>query len=204
MLDPGDVDNICRLAKQWSDLTYEPGATVEQIQEVNQRAIEYAERAITMAPKVRLAKEAQEAARTALQLEPQNDLAHHLMGRWHFEMAQINFVVRQLIRLVYGAALAPGRFEDALAEFEAAVAINPHKLIHRWKEDAELLLDKLKGEYEGKGSKFDAAVTWGPLTGSDMQQQNPGEEGQSRPGGAGGAGRQVAGTSSNAGEGDGR
>ena len=80
---------------------------------------------------VRLAKEAQEAARTALQLEPQNDLAHHLMGRWHFEMAQINFVVRQLIRLVYGAALAPGKFEDALAEFEAAVALNPHKLIHR-------------------------------------------------------------------------
>jgi hypothetical protein len=52
MLNPGDIDNICRLAKQWSDLTYEPGATVEQIQDVNQRAIEYAERAIMMAPKV--------------------------------------------------------------------------------------------------------------------------------------------------------
>lgn len=81
--------------------------------------------------KVRLAKEAQEAARTALALEPGNDLAHHLMGRWHYEMAQINFVVRQLIRIVYGAALAPGRFEDALSEFEAAVGLNPGKLIHR-------------------------------------------------------------------------
>lgn len=51
-LDPGDVELICRLAKQWSDLTYEDGATVEQIQEVNTKAVEYAERAIAMAPKV--------------------------------------------------------------------------------------------------------------------------------------------------------
>lgn len=51
-LEPGNVELICRLAKQWSDLTYEDGATVEQIQEVNGKAIEYAERAITMAPKV--------------------------------------------------------------------------------------------------------------------------------------------------------
>jgi hypothetical protein len=51
-LDPDDVELICRLAKQWSDLTYEDGVTVEQIQEVNAKAIEYAERAITMAPKV--------------------------------------------------------------------------------------------------------------------------------------------------------
>lgn len=84
-----------------------------------------------MSEQVRLAKEAQEAARTALSLEPDNDLAHHLMGRWHFEMAQINFVVRQLIKLVYGAALAPGKFEDALMEFETAVRLNPTKLIHR-------------------------------------------------------------------------
>jgi len=81
--------------------------------------------------KVRLAKEAREAAVTALEMEPGNDLAHHLMGRWHFEMAQINFVVRQLIKLVYGASLAPGTFADAVSEYQAAVALNPGKLIHR-------------------------------------------------------------------------
>lgn len=31
--------------------------------------------------KVRLAKEAQEAARTAIVVDPQSDIAHHLMGR---------------------------------------------------------------------------------------------------------------------------
>jgi hypothetical protein len=81
--------------------------------------------------KVRLAKEAREAAVAAVELEPANDLAHHLMGRWHFEMAQINFVVRQLIKLVYGASLAPGTFADALTEYQTAVALNPGSLIHR-------------------------------------------------------------------------
>jgi hypothetical protein len=54
-----------------------------------------------LAVQVRLAKEAQEAARTAVDLDPSNDLAHHLMGRWHFEMAQINFVLRQVCCVAY-------------------------------------------------------------------------------------------------------
>jgi hypothetical protein len=52
-LEPGNREYLCRLAKQWSDLTYEEGATVEQIQEVNAKAVEYADRVIAMAPKVR-------------------------------------------------------------------------------------------------------------------------------------------------------
>lgn len=52
MLEPVNREYLCRLAKQWSDLTYEEGATVEQIQEVNSKAMEYAERVISMAPKV--------------------------------------------------------------------------------------------------------------------------------------------------------
>lgn len=51
-LEPGNREYLCRVAKQWSDLTYEEGATVEQIQEVNAKAMEYAERVVAMAPKV--------------------------------------------------------------------------------------------------------------------------------------------------------
>ncbi|GBF98259.1 hypothetical protein Rsub_10922 [Raphidocelis subcapitata] len=154
-LDPSNLENLCRVAKQWSDLTYEPGATTDDVVVANSKAVEYADRAIALAPqwsggyvaacvsrgrlalvsdnktKVRLAKEAREAAVTALELDPTDDLAHHLMGRWHYEMAQINFVVRQLVRLVYGASLAPGTLTDALAEFQAAAALSPGRLIHR-------------------------------------------------------------------------
>ena len=58
--------------------------------------------------KVRLAHDAREEAVIALALEPGNDLAHHLMGRWHYEMANLNVVVRTLVRVMYGTSLAPG------------------------------------------------------------------------------------------------
>ena len=58
--------------------------------------------------KVKLAHDAREEAVTALALEPSNDLAHHLMGRWHYEMANLNVVVRTLVRVMDGTALAPG------------------------------------------------------------------------------------------------
>jgi hypothetical protein len=52
-LEPANIEYISRLAKQWSDLTYEEGVTIEQIQEANGKAIEYAERVIAMSPHVR-------------------------------------------------------------------------------------------------------------------------------------------------------
>jgi hypothetical protein len=51
-LQPGDLECVCRLAKVMSDLTYEPGASNEQVVEVNAKAVEYAERGVALAPKV--------------------------------------------------------------------------------------------------------------------------------------------------------
>lgn len=51
-LEPTNLEYLCRLAKQWSDLTYEEGASSTQIAEANTKGVEYAERAIALAPKV--------------------------------------------------------------------------------------------------------------------------------------------------------
>ena len=58
--------------------------------------------------KVSLAHDARQEAVIALAVEPSNDLAHHLMGRWHSEMANLNMVARTVVRVVYGTSLAPG------------------------------------------------------------------------------------------------
>jgi len=39
--------------------------------------------------KVELAASARKDTEAALAADPENDLAHHLMGRWHTEMAQV-------------------------------------------------------------------------------------------------------------------
>lgn len=142
-------------AKQWSDLTfYHDVRSDRERQLVNLKALEYAERAITEHPdhhggylssciskgrlalftdnrtKARLAKEAQEAAHKALELGPDNDLSHHLMGRWHYEMAKINVVMRTLVRVMYGTSLRTGTREDALAAYRRAIELAPHRLVH--------------------------------------------------------------------------
>ena len=80
--------------------------------------------------KVRLAHDARAEAVTALALEPSNDLAHHLMGRWHSEMANLNVMVRTLVRVMYGTALAPGQLHNCLRKKESLTCFSqPTSLI---------------------------------------------------------------------------
>ncbi|BDA42221.1 probable regulator of microtubule dynamics protein 3 [Coccomyxa sp. Obi] len=162
-LVPNTVDTLCLAAKAWSDVTYldeietnkREGLSIQDKQNVNLKAMEYAKQAITMSPtralphvaccismgrmavfsdnktKVRYAKEAREHAVIALEKEPGNDLAHHLMGRWHWEMANINGIVRALIRIMYGTDLATGSHAAALHHYRKAAELNPHRLVHR-------------------------------------------------------------------------
>ena len=46
-------------------------------------------------------------------------------------MAQINFVLRTLVRVMYGTALLPGTRQQALASFQRAAELAPQRLIHK-------------------------------------------------------------------------
>lgn len=155
-LVPTSVTYLSMAAKCWSDLTfYYDVRTDRERQLVNLKAMEYAEKCIEAAPhesfghvalcvskgrlalftdnktKVRLAKEAQQCAYKAMDCDPNSDVAHHLMGRWHYEMAQINVVLRTLVRIMYGTALSPGTRADALASYRRAAELAPQRMIHR-------------------------------------------------------------------------
>ena len=52
--------------------------------------------------KVALAKDARQDAYTALACDQCSDLAHHLLGRWHYEMAQVLDILQRAV-----AACAP-------------------------------------------------------------------------------------------------
>ena len=154
-LQPDDLVHLCLAAKQWSDLTFFHDVTTErERQVVNRKAIEFAERAIALHPqspggylgvcvakgrlalftdnktKVKLAKEAHEAAHNAVKFGPENDIAWHVTGRWHAEMAKLNVVVRTIVKVMYGTSLESGSKEDALRAYKRAIELAPERLIH--------------------------------------------------------------------------
>jgi hypothetical protein len=50
---------------------------------------------------------------------------------WHAEMAGLNGMVRTLVRMLYGATLMSGSYQQALLHFRTASELAPHMLIHR-------------------------------------------------------------------------
>jgi len=164
-LHPDDLIHLCMAAKQWSDLTFFHDVTTDrERQVVNRKAIEFAERAVASHPqspggylglcvakgrlalftdnktKVKLAKEAHEAAHRAVELGPENDIAWHVTGRWHAEMAKLNVVVRTIVKVMYGTALESGSKEDALQAYKRAIELAPERLIH-YVEAGRVLMD---------------------------------------------------------------
>ncbi|CAK0770004.1 hypothetical protein CVIRNUC_003724 [Coccomyxa viridis] len=154
--------------------------TMQDRHDVNKKAMEYAKQAMVLAPnkalphvaacismgrlavfsdnktKVRLAKEARELAVVAMQKEPQDDLAQHLMGRWHWEMAQLSGIARALVRIIFGTELPTGTHAEALQHYRRASELNPGRMIH--KVELGRALAKL-GQREAALKELEQALT---------------------------------------------
>lgn len=70
-----------------------------------------------------------EGADRALRLDPKNDLAWHVLGKWHQVLADVGAVKRAFAPLIYGK-LPTGTNEEAVACFRTAIEINPARLMH--------------------------------------------------------------------------
>lgn len=156
LLEPTNAQFVTFASKQWTDHTYVPGIQREEVIRCNNRAIALAKVAQKLDssyslawsaecigkgrlatfernPKriLQLAKEAQEAAYKALEADSHDDVAHHLMGRWHVGMASLNAVVRTLIKYVFGTEFRPGTMAQALECYQQAATLRPDRVIHR-------------------------------------------------------------------------
>jgi tetratricopeptide (TPR) repeat protein len=84
-------------------------------------------------------------AETALKLNPRSDYAHHLLGRWHQNLAGIGFATRSIAKLVYGS-VPKASYEAALQHFAAARKLQPNRLIHELEYGRTLAMMKRKAE----------------------------------------------------------
>ena len=69
------------------------------------------------------------AAEKAVQVDPKNDLAWQVLGRWHQELADIGIATRALAKVIYGGLPAASN-EEAVKCFQKAMALNPKRLVH--------------------------------------------------------------------------
>lgn len=149
---PGDARILVKIAKQYGDLM--PSLSGAAKKKAGRKSLEYSREAMAADPKfsdahlsvalslgkntefmgarekLKASREIQSEAEIALKLDPRSDYAHHLLGRWHQEMAGIGGATRLLAKMVYGG-VPKGSYQKALEHFAKAREINPKRLIHQ-------------------------------------------------------------------------
>jgi tetratricopeptide (TPR) repeat protein len=151
-LDPENVELMIRIARQYRHLMAEADTNKEKLK-LGTIALDYSEKAAKLGPKnsdaqlataitygkllpyqgnkeqVAASPRIKAAADRAIQLDPRNDTAWHVLGRWHQSLANVSGVKRAVGGALYGN-LPTGTNEESIACFEKAIAINPHRLRH--------------------------------------------------------------------------
>ena len=151
-LDPKNVRLLVRIAREYRHLMSDATKASEKRQ-LGNTAVDYAQRAVALSPNdpdtqlalaisygkmLPMAGTKQQiatsplikiAADKAIALDPNNDLAWHVLGRWYLALADVGILKRAWARVAYDK-LPPAKYEDAVRCFEKAMALNPSRLMH--------------------------------------------------------------------------
>lgn len=151
-LEPDNVPLLVRIARQYRHWMTDSTARKEQLK-LGDLSLAYALRAATLAPEdseaqlssaISLGKmlpyqssreqldaspRIKAAVDKAIRLDPDNDIAWHVRGRWHQGLADVSKLKRTIGPLLYGE-LPTSTNEEAVTCFEKAIALNPKCLRH--------------------------------------------------------------------------
>lgn len=165
---PHQAEVLFRLAKQQSNQIFDAPSQTEK-KRLAALCLATAERAVAADPqhararlsvgiclaknfphvdnqtKVNYSRRLKEETEKAIALEPKLDLAYHMLGRWHFEVAEMNFMLKGIAKLVYGGMPA-GTLAMARENFERAIELAPGRVIHRHQLAQTLLALKRKAD----------------------------------------------------------
>ncbi|MBL9186004.1 MAG: hypothetical protein JNK23_00860 [Opitutaceae bacterium] len=160
---PDDALIQQKLARQLSDLTIE-AAEVEEKKRLCTEALARARRAVELQPdnavnvlslaicygklglysdtrtKIEYSRLVKDHAERALALNPAYDYAHHVLGRWHYEVASLGAATRFFVRLIYGG-LPPASTAEAVRHLRRAVELAPQLPAHSVELGFALLAD---------------------------------------------------------------
>ena len=67
----------------------------------------------------------------AIELSPDFDSPYHMMGRWHYELADLNQLERLVASIVY-ETLPEGSYQESIKFFKDAIEIKPTEIRHHF------------------------------------------------------------------------
>ena len=165
---PNDARILQKIARQYSDLVDEL-PTDDDRRRYAQTALEYSQRAVALDPrnaenvlslavshgklalfsdtktKIEYSRLVKEDAERALALDPRYAWAHHVLGRWHYEVATLSTAERIVVRMFYGG-LPAASTAQAVASLQRAVELEPDEIAHHLELGFALAADGQKGK----------------------------------------------------------
>lgn len=79
--------------------------------------------------KIENAKEIKKYLDISLAIDPKNYKAWHVLGRWQFEISNLNALERALVKILFGA-LPPASISQAIASYEKARSLKPEFILN--------------------------------------------------------------------------
>jgi tetratricopeptide (TPR) repeat protein len=151
-LEPQNCHVLVRIARQYRYLMTDASAKDEKLR-FGHLALDYSQRAAAAGPQdcdaqlataitlgkmlpylptkeqVAASPKIKESVDKALQIDPNNDTAWHVLGRWNRVLADVNTLKRALAGMMYGR-LPKGSNEEAERDMKKAIELNPNRLMH--------------------------------------------------------------------------
>jgi len=171
--DPNDVEILLRISQQCSNLIGQAKSPAEATAYAR-RSLEEAKQAVALAPdnpkahlalavaygrltdfednrtKVEYSRYVKAEAEKTLELNPREDFAYHVLGRWNYAVATMNPVLKMIARFVYGG-MPEASLEEAVRDYKKAIALAPQRVIHH---------HELARAYAALGQAEDARKEW--------------------------------------------
>lgn len=79
--------------------------------------------------RINAVKDIRTYAEKTIKLDPSHYKGYHVLGKWHYEVSNLNAVERWLLKVAYGS-LPPSSLEMAIRNFEKSRQLNPAFLLN--------------------------------------------------------------------------
>ena len=152
-LDPNNYDALWKLSRAYVDVG-EKLKDKNQRKQYYKRAEEYARKAIEINPngakghlylsialgrvaldaspkeRIRMSKEIKAEVDKALALDPNDDIAWHVLARWHRKLSTLSWIEKKFANIFLGGVPKEASIEKAVEAFQKAIELNPDHINH--------------------------------------------------------------------------